>query len=374
MSKPKVMLLGKLPPPYMGPAIATQILLNSALTKQYSIIHLDTNVHKTLGTLGKWSLKKVGQNVNIYVRFVSSLLKDKPEVVLIPISQTTLGFLKDAVFILLASLLNHKVLIQLRGSDIKNWLARASWFTQKFVSFSLGRANGAIVLGEKLRHLFTDYMPKENIFVVPNGANYPNLQRHKRSNSSELRVLYLANLMPSKGIEDAILAIKELRERNVQNVSLDVVGNWVDDNIKRSCMHLVKSNKLPVRFHGPAIGKKKFHFFSEADLFVFVPRMPEGHPWVIVESLAVGLPIISTDQGAITESVLEGVNGFIVEEYNPRQIADKIMLFLNDRKLVERFSAASRAHYLNNFTEEKMVKRLSHAIDMVLPASVKQVA
>ncbi|MBX2819504.1 MAG: glycosyltransferase [Rhodothermaceae bacterium] len=374
MSKPKVLLLGKLPPPYMGPAIATEIILNSALTKQYNVIHLDTNVHKTLGTLGTLSLKKVGQNVGIYFRFLSILLREKPDVVLIPISQATIGFFKDAVFILLASMLKSRVLIQLRGSNIKNWLAKASWFTRTFASLSLRKANGAIVLGEKLKHLFTDYLPTENIYVVPNGANYPGLQVQKRRAPAALRVLYLANLMPSKGIEDAILAIKELKDRKVQHVTLDVVGNWLDDDIRRTCLHLVRLHNLPVRFHGPAIGKKKFRFFSEADLFVFVPRLPEGHPWVIVESLAVGLPIISTDQGAISESVIDGVNGFIVQEYSPRQIADKIMLFMKDQKLIEQFSAASRAHYLNNFTEEKMVQRLSHAIDMVLPASLKQVA
>ena len=80
MSKPKVMLLGKLPPPYMGPAIATQILLNSALSKHYVLLHLDTNVHKNLGTLGKWSFKKVGQNIRIYFKFISMVLKEKPDV------------------------------------------------------------------------------------------------------------------------------------------------------------------------------------------------------------------------------------------------------------------------------------------------------
>ena len=372
MSKPKVLLLGKLPPPYMGPAIATQILLNSALSKHYDLVHLDTNVHKNLTTLGGWSLKKVGQNLQIYFRFASMARKEKPDVILIPISQTTLGFLKDAVFIFLGALLGRRVMVQLRGSDIKNWLAHSSWFTNVLVSKALGAADGVIVLGNKLRHLFGDFFPEERIFVVPNGANYPDIHAGSSPNPKELKLLYLANLMPTKGIEDVLLAMKELKKRGVAGVTLDVVGNWINDDIRRSCLHTVRTHGLPVRFHGPATGKKKFRFLSEADLFVFVPRAPEGHPWVIVEALAAGLPLISTDQGAITESVINGVNGYIVPTHSPRRIADKISMLKEQPSLLSDFGHASRAHYLNNFTEEKMVDRLSNAIDKLLPERFKQ--
>ena len=43
--KPKVMLLGPLPPPYIGPATATQILINSKLTEEFTLYHCNTNTH-----------------------------------------------------------------------------------------------------------------------------------------------------------------------------------------------------------------------------------------------------------------------------------------------------------------------------------------
>ena len=351
-----------------GPAIATQIILDSKLHEEYNLIHVDTNVHKSIQTMGKWSVKKIWQNIAIYLRFFSVILKEKPDLIIIPISQSTLGFLKDAVFILLSGRLNlcRKTIIQLRGSNIKNWLAESSWMTNKFVSFTVRSADGVIVLGEKLKYLFSDFFPNEQIYVVPNGANYPLTSKRSPQGQRPVRILYLANLQPSKGIEDFVEAVQALSKRYDNRFVVDVVGQWRDEATRLRCLKIMQKASLPITFHGKAIGKDKYRFLEHADVFVFVPRAPEGHPWVIVEAMAAGLPIISTDQGAITESVLHGINGFIVQPNNPRQLADHIEKLILSPELRSKFSSASKAHYLDQFTEEKMVQKLSTVFDTVI--------
>lgn len=360
----RILLLGKLPPPYMGPAIATKILLDSKLKERYKLLHVDTNVHESLETLGVWRFDKVWKNLSVYARFVRVVWNEKPDLVLIPISQATLGFLKDSPFILLSKLLRRKVLIQLRGSNIQNWLAGVPALLRAYVETLLRMAEGVVVLGDNLRHLFTGYFPENRIFVVPNGANYHIPAREART--SQVNVLYLANLQPAKGIEDVIRAVQLLKERGINGFNLNVVGEWRDAETRETCLRLVEEYALPVIFHGPAYDTNKFRFMAQADVFVFTPREPEGHPWVIVEALASGLPIIATDQGAITESVLDGINGFIVDSRSPWQIADRIQQLIERPDLRRKQSAASRKHYEDNFTEEKMVERLSAAFDQVL--------
>ncbi len=364
MANPKIVLLGKLPPPYMGPAVATKILLDSALSERYELLHVDTNVHASLDTLGGWDVRKVWKNLSVYAQFAALLRRERPALVLIPISQATLGFLKDSVFILLSRLFGRKTLVQLRGSNIQNWLAEAPAPVRAYVEAVLRTAQGAVVLGGNLRHLFADYFPDHRIFVVPNGADYAVSRREARG--GEVRVLYLANLQPTKGIEDVIRGVKLLKERGVEGFVLDVVGAWRDERTRRTCLRLVEEHALPVTFHGPAYDAAKLAFMAQADVFVFTPRAPEGHPWVVVEALAAGLPVLSTDQGAITESVRDGVNGFIVEPRNPRQIADRMQRLIEHPELRARQAAASRRHYEEHFTEAKMVERLSAAFDHVL--------
>lgn len=364
MPKAKILLLGQLPPPYMGPSLATEILLSSSLKKRFLLYHLNTNVHQSISTIGAWSIDKIYRNIMLYGLFVSMILRFRPDLIYIPISQTTVGFFKDSIFILLALLFHRKTLLQLRGSNFQNWLRRSSTLTGAFVSFVLKGTEGIIVLGSNLKYLFSDYFQDARIFVVPNGGDFP--ERHGAKDNTFPKILYLSNLLLSKGIEDVLNAALLLKENSWLRFHLDVVGAWDDDMTKGKILGLIKDKEIPVTFHPAVGGEKKFEFYNAADIFVFPPRGPEGHPWVILEAMAAGLPIITTDQGAIRESVKDGVNGFVVEKKNPYQIAGRIKFLIENPEIRKKMGEESRRLYLENFTEAKMVERLSFAFNSVL--------
>ena len=108
---------------------------------------------------------------------------------------------------------------------------------------------------------------------------------------------------------------------------------------------------------------KKLQLFSKADIFVFPPSEPEGHPWVLVEAMAASLPIIATNQGAISESVIDGQNGYITSG-EPVDIANKISLLFND-DIRLRLGKNSNLIYKQKFTEETLVKNLLEVFNNV---------
>jgi glycosyltransferase involved in cell wall biosynthesis len=364
MSKAKVLLLGPLPPPYMGPSVATEILLRSALKEKFMLIHLDTNVHQNITTLGVWTVGKIYENILLYVHLAYLILRFWPGLILIPISQTSLGFFKDSVFILLARSFNRRTLLQLRGSNIQSWLRHSSPLTRAYVRFVLERTQGIVVLGGNLRHLFRDYFGDDQIYVVPNGADFRMKPRAK--DNTYPRILFLSNLSLSKGLEDVLNAVYLLNKNFTLRFRLDLVGAWESAKTEAKILGLINQFRIPLTLHPAVDGEKKFTFYDAADIFVFPPREPEGHPWVIVEAMAAGLPIITTDQGAIRESVKNGLNGFIVEEKRPDQIADKIKYLIENPEIRKKMGDESRRLYQENFTEEKMVERLSFAFNSVL--------
>lgn len=328
---------------------------------------MDTNVHKELSTLGLWRFDKILKNINLYFLFIKLILNCWPDIILIPISQSTLGFFKDSVFILISRLFFRRTLLQLRGSNLKNWLNRALVINRFYVSLVIRSTQGIIVLGNNLKYLFSDYFPNNKIFVVPNGADF-NYQYSEKRNLIP-KILYLSNFQASKGIEDVINAMAILKRVHKVNFHIDVVGAWRDSVTMHLCIQIAEDNNLPLTFHLPSLGKEKVNFFKNADIFVFPPRGPEGHPWVIVEAMAAGLPIISTHQGAITESVIDGVNGFIVEKKNPQQIAKKVKYLLEHPDIRAKMGLLSRQNYLRNFTEEKMVENLSICFNTIIKES-----
>lgn len=365
MSRRKVVILGKLPPPYMGPAIATGIILNSDLRNRFELLFLNTKANDSINTLGKWNLSKVFKNLSIYGKLWKLCARQKPDLVLVPISQTTTGFIKDSFFILIARLFGRKVLVQLRGSNFKNWINGASGLTRAYVKWTLKRTEGVIVLGNNLRHLFENYFRPSQIFVVPNGADYEVPQRN--GDEAGVKLLYLSNLLASKGITDVFDAIRLLKDMpGLPAFSADLIGEWLHEDTKRYCLDLVQKHSLPVRIHSSAASANKFRFLADADVFVFPPREPEGHPWSIVEAMAASLPVVSTHQGAIVESVLDGVNGFIVEPASPQAIAQKLRTLILDKNQREAMGKASRDLYLKHYTEASMVQNLEHTFNTVI--------
>lgn len=349
----------------MGPSIAFSILINSKLKEYFDLSWFDVKLNKSLTTLGRWSFGKLFYSIKLYVGFAQKIKNCQPELTLIPISQSTLGFIKDSIYILICKLFNVEVLIQLRGSNFLNWVKKSSPFNRWFVKRILKKTAGVIVLGEKLRYLFADYYPDDKIFVIPNGGNivFPAKTVHQ---NHKLNILYLANLQRSKGIEDVINAIIIVNGNRPEKVQLTVAGGWREEEVKDNCIKLTVKFKLPVTFAGAVSGDDKLRLLSQADLFVFTPREPEGHPWSVIEAMAAGVPVITTDRGAITESIAHGINGFIVESHQPEAIALRIEQLIDDRELRTEMGIKNRKDYLEKYTENVMIEKYRHVFDQLL--------
>ncbi|MBD3384434.1 glycosyltransferase [candidate division KSB1 bacterium] len=366
-SKAKILLLGKLPPPMFGPALATKILLNSDLKRHYHLLHLDTRLNRSIASMYRIHPSKFARLLWLYGKMFYLMTRYRPHIVVIPISQSTSGFFKDLPFIYLASALQSRTIIHLRGSRLKSWLQSQPLTLYKLFYASLNRCYGGIVLGNNLRYLFQDIFPAHRVFVVPNGGDFRFPEN--QSNTNLFTILFLSNIQPSKGIWDVIKTAQLLQSRFPGAFQIKVAGNWHNDELEKSCKAFCRQHRLGIDFYSNTTQQKKNQLLADADLFLFPPRGPEGHPWVIVEAMAAGLPIIATDQGAIRESVIHGDNGYLVDVAQPGQIADRIIELYSDRQKCEQMAKNSLNYYQQQFTEDRMVQNLATVFDKVLAES-----
>lgn len=371
MNKPRIILLGKLPPPYIGPAIATQVLLNSSLSDDFELIHFNTTLNESVGEMGKFGWKKLFRSFKSTQSLFKLARQKKGDLALVPISQTTVGFVKDSLYILALQMAGVPVLVQLRGSNFKTWYRGQSFLVKWWVRFCLRKTEGVIVLGNKLRPVFEDFYHPKQIYVTPNGADFPHLRGVSLPVNGELKLLYLSNFLPGKGF-DLVLEALASQPPLHHAVVLNAYGAWGDPVFRRKCEQIIQKNKLKnVFIYPPVSGDEKWNAFNNADLFVFVPRHPEGHPWAIVEAMAAALPVISTDRGAITESVIHGENGFIVAAENHLELAEKIRYFCNEPKACVAFGKSSREKYELQFTAAAMAERYRIIFKQVLKPCVE---
>jgi glycosyltransferase involved in cell wall biosynthesis len=364
--KPIVLVFGKLPPPYIGPSVATQILLRSKLREEFDIVHFDLSDHRNYKTLGKIDLMNFWIAFRQYFLLPWYLARYRPDLVYMPFGQTTVSYYRDSVFLLLIKLFRKKVVCHLRGGNFDNWYRGASAFTRWYVRRIHSLVDAQIILGENLRHLFNWLMPDSRIFVVPNGGNFPIPEVRKRDGI--FRALFLGNLLESKGVVDFLKASEIIALSGYRDTEFVLAGENREARTVEFIDRFIREHPdVRVRMPGPLTGEDKFRLLAECDVLVFPTYyVNEGHPWVIVESMAAGLPVISTDHAAISETVSDGENGFLVPKKDPEAIAEKVIRLIEDPELRERMGKRSREIYREKFTEEIMVEKMSSVFHKVL--------
>ena len=226
--------------------------------------------------------------------------------------------------------------------------------------------NGQIVLGESLKHLFEGLISEDKIFVVPNARDFPTLAKNTEKNSTN-KILFLSNLIETKGVLDLLYSIPMVI-KSQPNVHFTFAGKWRKQETKKKFEDFLQDNPgLPVTVKEGVYGEEKMELFASSDIFVFPTYYPsEGHPWVIVEAMSYGLPIITTNQGCISESVIHEKNGFIVKKRNPKEVAEKIIFMLENDESRERMGKQSRKFYEKNFTEKNLVENMTYSFSKVL--------
>jgi glycosyltransferase involved in cell wall biosynthesis len=85
-------------------------------------------------------------------------------------------------------------------------------------------------------------------------------------------------------------------------------------------------------------------------------------PTVIIESLALGTPVIATDFAGIPEIIAHDVTGLLVVPDNYRELASAMILLYKDEKLRIRLGLQGRGKVIENFSLEKSIRQLDRLI------------
>tara|TARA_Y100000034_G_scaffold130601_1_gene189419 strand:- start:1539 stop:2651 length:1113 start_codon:yes stop_codon:yes gene_type:complete len=225
----------------------------------------------------------------------------------------------------------------IRGSDVPGFnerfklhykliksLTKKIWKNSKFV----------ISNSEGLKSLALKTKKNQKIEIIYNGVDTgeftPKIKRNKN-----LEIICVARLIQRKGISYLISAISKLKKKNIR---LTIIGSGIEkENLGFQIKKLHLEEK--VRLLNEIPHEKLPEYYSNSDLFV-LPSLNEGMSNTILEAIASGLPIITTDTGGSTE-LIKG-NGIIVNKKNSEEIKEAILKLYNDKDLIKEMSKKSR--------------------------------
>jgi len=218
---------------------------------------------------------------------------------------------------------------------------------------------------------------RQRSIIIPNGIKYEQFEiarkkqeeRHptRFQGKASWKLGFIGRIVPVKGVKDLLLATNILRKNFNQSFEMHLIGPAEEDpKYYKECLELTKKHGLEdiVFFHGPQNVAK---FLEDIDLVVMSSHS-EALPVVVLEAMAAGVPIISTDVGSVQDilcapladdsegtSVLEA--GLVVPPQNPRELAQGIIRLLQDPESYERYKANGPKRVQHSFKIEDIMKK-----------------
>lgn len=163
------------------------------------------------------------------------------------------------------------------------------------------------------------------------------------ADAREFVVLFAGNSPIRKGLPDFVIALELLGRKNIRGVvagDLSSLSRYGIARTARICDVL-----------GPVPRPQVARLYQEADVFVF-PTVSDVFPAVVLEAMASGIPVITTDQCGAADVIRDGVDGFLVPVRSPEKIAERLERLMRDRELLCQMGRNARDRAME-FTLEK---------------------
>jgi glycosyltransferase involved in cell wall biosynthesis len=156
---------------------------------------------------------------------------------------------------------------------------------------------------------------------------------------AQCHFLLIARLLRDKGIHEYIDAARSIRQRYPQAVFH--LAGWIDSNpaaISKSDLQSWIDDGVII-YHGRLDDVRTV--LAACHVYV-LPSYREGTPRTVLEAMATGRPVITTDAPGCRETVLDGENGFLVPVANVTALAAAMERFLDDPALIISMGQRSR--------------------------------
>lgn len=236
----------------------------------------------------------------------------------------------------------------------KRALVKALAYRALDVAVTMTRANAACLVEHQ-------GVPARRVRVVANGIPKAFGDREGASQrrwemglrDSQVLVAYVGNILPHKGLRRLIEAVSRANARVKFHVM--VLGSGSDE---AACRQLATDRGIAgqVTFLGWRAAGETEQWLAASDVLA-LPSEIEGLPYVLIEAMACGLPVIAGRVYGIPEVVEDGATGILVDPHDVGEIA-RALDRLADVEPRRTMGAAARARFERHFTLEEHVERM----------------
>lgn len=163
--------------------------------------------------------------------------------------------------------------------------------------------------------------------------------RHEPLPEGSITFLMLSRLLKSKGVGEYLEAARIVKSRHPE-VQFKLLGKYeysMQDALSAEYVERFISDGVVERYEESDDVRP---YYKECSVYV-LPSYREGTPRTVLEAMSVGRPIITTDTNGCRETVLDGVNGYLVPVHNVPALVEAIERFIANPQLIEKMGTES---------------------------------
>jgi glycosyltransferase involved in cell wall biosynthesis len=216
------------------------------------------------------------------------------------------------------------------------------------------------------RHLSQLYDGEpDSIFHVYHGIDtglFARNQETRQVPAKPYRILTVARLIAKKGLPTVYRALKELHARGIPFEHI-LIGDGED---RQEVLALIKNLDLKThtRWLGTQPHEVVLNHYKQAHLFVLGCEVTangdrDGIPNVLLESMAMGVPVVATAISAIPELVETEKTGLLVQPGQPKQLAEAMIRLLTNTELRTRVISAARQRVMQDFDNKVLIREIA---------------
>lgn len=377
MMKPKILFIMHMPPPVHGASMVGQFIHDSQLiNSSFDCHYVNLAVATRLEDVGKGGWHKAKDIWKKLIEVRKAVKAVKPDLVYITPNSAGSPFYKDFITVMMLKMMGQKIVMHFHNKGVATRQNRKldNWMYKHYFKGVI-----LILLADALYEDVKKYVKREDVFVCSNAIPAISNANQVNENSDHVpHILWLTNIMKTKGIMEYLSALKILKDKGVK-FQADFVGGLTKEmsGEEFDCALSMMGLNGCCTYYGPKYGDDKYSFFSQADVFV-LPSYTEAFPVSILEAMQFALPVVASNVGGVSAEVEDGVSGFLLGGKQPImlntfrpdvcEIADKLQVLLTDTDLRHKMGSAGREKFEREFTlevfEKRMVEILSNNVSV----------
>lgn len=205
----------------------------------------------------------------------------------------------------------------------QNWVSLA---IKTLLKFSLNPNHHFIFQNESDRDIFKSLKLLRSNYIMTNGSgvNKNFFSYSPKKSEDKIIITLTARMLLEKGIIVLSKAAKLLEKKYFGKVEFHLFGPIDDQNPSSLSEKELLALNIKDYFIWKGNSNDIVNVLSKTDIYCLPTHYGEGIPKSIIEAMAIGRPILTTDIPGCKKCVIEGENGYLVPIKNPEQLAEKI--------------------------------------------------